>query len=371
MRFKFLIFAMLAASLLLAACNMPGGSPSDSAGQVQTAAAETVSAQFTQNAALTPSATNTPLPTATLSASNTPAVVNTVAVATSTTSGSTAGNGCDVMSFVSDVTIPDNTDIAPGATFTKTWRLRNSGACTWTTSYSAVFSSGSAMGAVASKPLTASIAPNSTVDISIDMTAPATNGTYTGYWVLRNATGQNFGSFYVVIDVVTGGSSGGNSGNAEVFPAAAVGQVNASGTVAAAPNTGSDGGTGVQAFVSFDISSIPDAATIEEVQVNFSGFDTQGNPFASMGCLEGYAGSFFPLDASDYGASGSGPDLSYCSTSELSTVFVNDDVMDRLQAVLGSSNTLEYKLVFSGSPTGSALVRFLNGGLRLIITYSE
>lgn len=369
MQFKPFTFAALAATLLLAACNLPGGG-GDSASSVQTAAAQTVSAQFTQNAALTPSSTNTPLPTATLAATNTPAVVNTLAV-TNTPSGSTGGNGCDVMAFVSDVTVPDNTDMDPNEEFTKTWRLRNSGACTWSTSYSTVFSSGNAMGGPATQPFTASIAPNSTVDISIPMKAPATAGTYTGYWVLRNATGQNFGSFYVTIDVVTGGTSGGTGGDAEVFPAATVGQVNASGTVGSAPNTGADAGAGVVAFVSFNISSIPDDATIEEVEVNFSGFDTQSNPFASMGCLEGYAGTFFPLDASDYGASGSGPDFSYCSTSELSTVFVNEDVMDRLQAALGVSNTLEYKLVFSGAPSGSALVRFLNGGLRLIITYSE
>lgn len=370
MRFKSFTFAALAATLLLSACNLPGGG-GDSASSVQTAAAQTVAAQFTQNAALTPSSTNTPLPTATSAATNTPAVINTQAATSTTSGGTTGGNGCDVMAFVSDVTVPDNTDMDPNEAFTKTWRLRNSGACTWSTSYSVVFSSGNAMGGPATQAFTASIAPNSTVDISIPMKAPATAGTYTGYWVLRNATGQNFGSFYVVIDVVSGGTSGGTGGNAEVFPAATIGQVNASGTVGSAPNTGADSGTGVAAFVSFNISSIPDDATIEEVEVNFSGFDTQGNPFASMGCLQGYAGTFFPLDASDYNASGSGPDFSYCSKSELSTVFVNEDVMERLQAALGVSNTLEYKLVFSGAPSGSALVRFLNGGLRLIVTYSK
>jgi hypothetical protein len=275
------------------------------------------------------------------------------------------------MSFVSDVTVPDGTDMDPGEEFTKTWRLKNSGACTWSTSYSTVFSSGNSMSGPANQAFTASIAPNSTVDISIAMKAPSTAGKYTGYWVLRNASGQNFGSFYVEIDVVTGGTSGGTGGDAAVFPAAHVGQVNASGTVGTAPNAGADGGTGIAAFVSFDISAIPDSATIEEVEVNFSGFDTQGNPFASMGCLNAYAGGFFPLDSGDYAASGSGPDISWCDTGELSTVFVSEAVAERLQAALGSSDTLEYKLAFSGAPTGSAVVRFLNGGLRLVITYSD
>jgi len=40
--------------------------------------------------------------------------------------------GCDRAQFISDVTVPDGTTFAPGATFTKTWRLKNSGTCTWT-----------------------------------------------------------------------------------------------------------------------------------------------------------------------------------------------------------------------------------------------
>jgi hypothetical protein len=63
--------------------------------------------------------------------------------------------------------------------------------------------------------------------------------------------------------------------------------------------------------------------------------------------------------------------MQWCNTGELSTAFINDDVADRLQDLLGSATTLEYRLKFSGTPTGSALVRFLNGGTKLIITYTE
>jgi hypothetical protein len=225
------------------------------------------------------------------------------------------------------------------------------------------------MGGAATQNLTATIAPGTTVDLSVNLTAPHETGSYTGYWTLKNAAGQTFGdSFYVQIDVTSGGGSGSGGNN---FSASAVGQVNASGTVGSAAHAGSDSGTGVQGFISFNISSIPTDATIDEVRVDFSGFDTVGNPFSSMGCLQGFAGTYFPLDASDYNASGSGPDMEWCSTGELSTAFINDDVADRLQDALGSATTLEYQLKFSGAPTGSALVRFLNGGVKLIITYTE
>src|SRR5690349_5782138 len=46
---------------------------------------------------------------------------------------------CDKVQFVADVTVPDGTNFPPKATFTKTWRLKNIGSCTWTTSYQIVF----------------------------------------------------------------------------------------------------------------------------------------------------------------------------------------------------------------------------------------
>lgn len=353
-----------AAMVLLSSCNLPGGT---SAEQVQTAAAQTVSANLTQSALLTPSATNTPLPTATLEATSTPAVTNTPA-STATTGGGPTG-GCDVVQFVADVTVPDGEGHAPDTEFVKTWRLRNAGTCSWLPSYALVFVSGNAMGGPAAQNLTDTVVPGSTIDISVTLTAPHENGDYTGYWALRNAASQTFGSFWLKISVTADGTSGGPG--VTTLNASAVGQVDANGTIGAAAHAGANSGTGVRGFVSFNISAIPAGATIEEVEVDFTGFDTVGNPFASMGCLQAYAGSFFPLDAGDYSASGSGPDAEWCSISELDTVFVIDGVKDRLQAALGSSTVLEYQLRFSGAPSGSSLVRFLGGGLKLIVTYSE
>lgn len=359
MKFRSLFFLAAAGMLALTACNLPG---SNSAEQVQTAAAETVSARLTQNALLTPSATNTQPATTTATA---PAMTNTP-FATSTSSGGATG-GCDVAQFVSDVTVPDGEDHAPDTPFVKTWRLRNAGTCSWSTSYSVVFVSGNSMSGPASQNLTGTIAPATSVDISLNLTAPHEPGTYTGYWTLKNASGQTFGdSFYVQIDVTGSGSSG----TGKSLTASNTGQVYADGTVNSIARAGAEGGTGIRGFLAFDISSIPTGATIDEVRVDFSNFDTNGNPFTSMGCLQAYAGSYFPLDASDYTAGGSGPDMEWCSTNELSTVFINADVANRLQDALGSNTTLEYQLRFSGTPSGSAVVRFLSG-VKLIVSYTE
>ena len=103
---------------------------------------------------------------------------------------------CDWAQFVSDVTVPDGTIFQPGATFTKTWRLKNIGTCTWSTSYTMVYVSGTQMGSTTSVNLPGSVAPGQTVDVSVPMTAPNTAGSYTGYWKFKNASGALFGIGY-------------------------------------------------------------------------------------------------------------------------------------------------------------------------------
>lgn len=112
--------------------------------------------------------------------------------------------------FVTDVTIPDNTVFNPNTSFTKTWKLKNIGSCTWTTDYSATYVSGDPMSAVFPVKLTSSVAPGQTIDVSANMVAPATAGTYKGNWKLQTSTGQQFAlgtnadiPFYVQI-VVSG-----------------------------------------------------------------------------------------------------------------------------------------------------------------------
>jgi hypothetical protein len=100
---------------------------------------------------------------------------------------------CDWAQFIADVTVPDGTTYAPGTTFRKTWRLKNIGSCTWTTSYALVFSSGERMGAPSAVNFPTNVAPGQTVDLSVDMTAPSSAGHYFGYWKLRNAGGGIFG----------------------------------------------------------------------------------------------------------------------------------------------------------------------------------
>ena len=126
-----------------------------------------------------------------------------------------ASSTCDWAQFIADVTIPDGTYFAPGTAFKKTWRLKNIGACTWTTSYALVFDSGERFGAPAAVNFPINVAPGQTVDLSLDMTAPSTAGQYYGYWKLRNAAGALFGIgstankvFWVEINVTSSSGVG-------------------------------------------------------------------------------------------------------------------------------------------------------------------
>jgi hypothetical protein len=122
------------------------------------------------------------------------AMVLSLVPAAVTPSPASAAQTCtDRAQFVADVTVPDGTRFDPGATFTKTWRLRNTGTCTWTTGYQLVFDSGERMGASASVNFTSSVAPGQTYDPTVDMTAPSTAGRYIGYWKFKNASGTVFG----------------------------------------------------------------------------------------------------------------------------------------------------------------------------------
>jgi hypothetical protein len=62
---------------------------------------------------------------------------------------------CDWAQVTGDVTVKDGTTFSPGKKFTKTWRLKNIGACTWTDNYDLVFVSGERMDGSRSSPWTA------------------------------------------------------------------------------------------------------------------------------------------------------------------------------------------------------------------------
>jgi len=227
---------ILLIAILLSSCDLSAAaSPAEVAPQTgftATALMQTIQALSTQNKLLlpttTPDITNTPTqtekstPTATLTPSSTQTptltpiatqvgipVVYVTSITTYYPYGAPYYNyrypynyqptfpgysrACNRAWFISDVTIPDHTVLGAGSLFVKTWRISNAGSCTWNSSYKFIFSSGSSLSAPSSVNLPNSVAPGHTVDISVSMVTPTSNGTYTGYWMLESDSGAIFG----------------------------------------------------------------------------------------------------------------------------------------------------------------------------------
>lgn len=204
--------AFLTAAILLTACAPATPvEPTPDVNVIRTSAASTVVAEFTLTAAFfTP--TPQPLPTETptqqfLPATETPAAIFTL---DPTQAALTPDALCDDYSFdltTLDVTIPDGTPMTPGQEFTKTWKIKNTGICTWDTNYKAIFSYSAPPNERMNAqpiPLTALVAPGQEVDVSVQFKAPSTAGEYTGYWQMVNAKGIPFGTkdFILIVKIV-------------------------------------------------------------------------------------------------------------------------------------------------------------------------
>ena len=372
---KNLFFAFsLMLMLVLVGCNLPAGGQAtpSSPDAVFTQAAETVAAELTRVGLLaspTPNFTATPTNTLQPSPTNTPLLTPT-----------NTPNPCLLVGYTSatiDQTIPDNTIMAPGQVFVKTWRLTNVGTCTWNSSYQLVFDHGDGMGVSTgySQTLTAgSVAPAQSVDVSVTLTAPAAPGTYTGYWRFRDPNGVYFGlggssPWVVKIKVVSattvtllpadpGTESGTINASLGPFPDFTVGESNADITKT------------VQAFLSYDISGIPANATIMEVKINFVNKSTEGNPFG-LGVLNGYVTNYGPtLDPADFVAGfPSGNTVDWGSIAAFNSAEVSPELKTALQARVGSSR-LQLRLQFAGSNGDATKDRITFTDPGLIVTYT-
>lgn len=116
---------------------------------------------------------------------------------------------CDWAQYVTDISVPDGSTFQPGTTFIKTWRIRNIGACAWSTDYTLVFVSGDRFHTTRAVPLPNRVKPGNVVDLSVEMIAPSATGSYRSYWMIANQYGEAFGigpsankAFWVDIKVV-------------------------------------------------------------------------------------------------------------------------------------------------------------------------
>lgn len=187
----------------------------------------------------TPGENQTALPTSTpevkLPSPAAPTSKASAAPSAAPTAKSNSSGCADSAAFVSDVTVPDNTNLDKSEAFVKTWRVKNTGTCAWTDKYTLVFTSGEQMGAPDSKPLSAT-QPGKTLDISVNMTTPAKDAAYRGDYELRNPSGEampidNGTSLWIIITVGTATTASGGPGSASATCAFTVSSTSTSAVV--------------------------------------------------------------------------------------------------------------------------------------------
>jgi len=191
------VIIILIWAVMQLSCNFPGAKPPvTTADLVNTAAALTVQAMGTEMASENPPMVG-PSETAEpplIGATETPTRVSVTPSPNVTP--------CDAAIFDADLTFPDGVVMRPGTHFTKIWRIKNTGSCTWNNAYSVVFKEGNAMGGTPSFSLQdTEVAAGETTTVSVDLIAPNTNGRHRGEWNLRNTKGVTFGKFWVEINV--------------------------------------------------------------------------------------------------------------------------------------------------------------------------
>jgi hypothetical protein len=192
-----LVVLALAGILSLTACgaSTPEPIPTIDAAPIQTEAVSTFAAGLTQTALLQPTET----PTSTFTP--TPSLTPTLGTPSAPAGGIVPTASCYGLTYRQDVTIPDNTAMVPGQTFTKTWKVRNSGTCAWESGFKLISTGGDAMGGTA-QALTQSVAPGAEIDVSVAMTAPNKTGLVRGNWRMSTASGTVFGDeLYVLINL--------------------------------------------------------------------------------------------------------------------------------------------------------------------------
>lgn len=109
----------------------------------------------------------------------------------------------DLMEFIQDISLLPGSVVQPGSSLQRVWRVRNTGTTTWGSGYQLVFVSGNQMGAPGAVNIPAA-SPGQEVNLSVNMVAPSSTGTHTGYWRLRNPQGTFFGpTLFVKINVQT------------------------------------------------------------------------------------------------------------------------------------------------------------------------
>ena len=222
--------------------------------------------------------------------------------------------------------------------------------------------------------------PGQNVDVSVDLTAPASEGTYRGNWQLRDPSDVIFGIensssgfFWVEIKV----KEPAPTETTIEIPHSSRGMVVDGLQVQTNANNAGDTSTdkGRQGFVTFDVSSIPNGATIKSARLVAAAHDILGDPFGNLGCLRAYVHNYGSVSLDDFKPTTvSGAIVRFCTESKLSSTSeqtMNSIGITGIQNAL-ASDAFQIRLQYSDIHTnGDGIADVIRGEFRIVVTYQE
>lgn len=210
-KMKWMILGLLSLSLVLAAC-APSVAPTPSEAEIAQQVVATQQAKATQNSVetlvalvtqLSNQPTWTPQPTCAVcptqvvvvpTAATTPNATGAAAQPTAAAPTEAAGTKCFQFDFLGDANYPPGTIVKPGTKFDKTWTVKNTGTCTWSSDYDLVLAGGDDLCTGKRGDIPRDVPPGDTIDLTIgNMVAPQTEGTYYCYWMIAATDGARIG----------------------------------------------------------------------------------------------------------------------------------------------------------------------------------
>lgn len=131
---------------------------------------------------ITPIPTNTPIPTLTITPTMT-------------------GPCTNGLTFIEDLTIPDDTTVSAGSSMNKQWLVSNSGTCNWDSTYRLKWIGGEMFGAADEQALFPARA-GTQATLRILFTAPTVEGIYESAWQAYGPDGNVFGdAVFITVNV--------------------------------------------------------------------------------------------------------------------------------------------------------------------------
>lgn len=111
------------------------------------------------------------------------------------------GSCSNMLTYITDVTIPDYTEVDRSVTMDKRWEVENSGTCAWDERYQIRLIAGSDYGAGQVQSLPPARSGTHTV-IRLMFTSPGEPGTYKSAWQAYDPDGNPFGDPFYIVFVV-------------------------------------------------------------------------------------------------------------------------------------------------------------------------